>query len=138
MVELLLKKGDKVAATLRNPDDLTDLAAEYPTSQLVIVKLDVSHRSDISPAFEKARQAFGRIDVVFNNAGQMVVGEVESLSEEVARKLFDVNFWGAANVTREAVRFFRDVNSPPGGSLLQVSSQAGIVACPAMGFYSAS
>ncbi|KIK91770.1 hypothetical protein PAXRUDRAFT_830542 [Paxillus rubicundulus Ve08.2h10] len=138
MVELLLKKGDKVAATLRKPDDLADLAAEYPTSQLVVVKLDVSQSPDISPAFETARQAFGRIDVVFNNAGQMVVGEVESLPEEDARKLFDVNFWGAANITREAVRFFRDVNSPAGGCLLQVSSQAGIVACPAVGFYSAS
>ncbi|KIJ18301.1 hypothetical protein PAXINDRAFT_97721 [Paxillus involutus ATCC 200175] len=50
--------------------------------------------------------------VVFNNAGQIVVGEVD------AHKPFDVNFWGAANITKEAVRFFRDVNSPAGGRLL--------------------
>jgi NAD(P)-dependent dehydrogenase (short-subunit alcohol dehydrogenase family) len=138
MVELLLKKGDKVVATLRKPSDLADLATEYPTSQLVVVKLDVTQSSDISPAFEKARQTFGRIDVVFNNAGQLVMGEVEAVPEEDARKLFDVNFWGAANVTKEAVRFFRDVNSPAGGRLLQVSSLVGIVGGPVLGFYSAS
>ncbi|KIK91771.1 hypothetical protein PAXRUDRAFT_148756 [Paxillus rubicundulus Ve08.2h10] len=138
MVELLLKKGDKVVATLRKPADLADLAAEYPTSQLVVVKLDVSQSLEISPAFEKARQAFGRVDVVFNNAGQFVIGEVEGVPEEDARKLFDVNFWGAANITKEAVRFFRDVNSPAGGRLLQVSSHVGIVGAPAVGFYSAS
>jgi NAD(P)-dependent dehydrogenase (short-subunit alcohol dehydrogenase family) len=70
--------------------------------------------------------------VVFNNSGQIVVGEVD------ARKPFDVNFWGAANITKEAVRFFRDVNSPAGRRLLQVSSLVGIVGRPVVGFYSAS
>ncbi|KAF9221717.1 NAD(P)-binding protein [Gyrodon lividus] len=83
----------------------------------------------------KARQAFGRIDVVFNNAGQSMMGEVESVPEEDARRLFDVNFWGMANVSKEAIRFFRDVNSPAGGRLLQVSSGVGIVGAPATGFY---
>ncbi|KAF9238679.1 hypothetical protein BU15DRAFT_88303 [Melanogaster broomeanus] len=131
MVELLLNKGNKVVATLRNPDDLADLAAKYPTSQLVVVKLDVTRSSDVSAAFEKARQAFGRIDAVFNNAGQTQVGEVEGVPEEAARSVFEVNFW-------EAVRFFRDVNTPAGGRLLQLSSLAGIVGAPAIGFYSAS
>ncbi|KAF9246605.1 hypothetical protein BU15DRAFT_39967, partial [Melanogaster broomeanus] len=49
-----------------------------------------------------------------------------------------LSFWGAANVTKEAVRFFRDVNTPPGGRLLQVSSQVGIAGGPSAGFYSAS
>ncbi|KAF9232132.1 hypothetical protein BU15DRAFT_81563 [Melanogaster broomeanus] len=138
MVELLLDRGNKVVATLRNPDALADLAAKYPTSQLVVVKLDVTQSSDVLAAFEKARQAFGKIDVVFNNAGQIQMGEVEAVPEEAARSVFEVNFWGAANVTKEAVRFFRDVNTPPGGRLLQVSSQGGIVGAPAIGFYSAS
>ncbi|KAF9226943.1 NAD(P)-binding protein [Gyrodon lividus] len=138
MVELLLKQGDKVVATLRKPEDLVDLVAKYPASQLVLVKLDVTQSSQVPLAFEKARQAFGRIDVVFNNAGQSMMGEVESVPEEDARRLFDVNFWGAANVTKEAVRFFRDVNSPAGGRLLQVSSHVGMAGAPATGFYSAS
>ncbi|KAF9238678.1 NAD(P)-binding protein [Melanogaster broomeanus] len=137
-VARVLVTGSSVVATLRNPDALADLAAKYPTSQLVVVKLDVTHSSDVSAAFEKARQAFGRIDVVFNNAGQALMGEVEGVPEEVARSVFEVNFWGAANVTKEAVRFFRDVNTPAGGRLLQLSSQGGIVGAPAVGFYSAS
>ncbi|KAF9246602.1 hypothetical protein BU15DRAFT_70679 [Melanogaster broomeanus] len=53
------------------------------------------------------------------------MGEVEAVPEEAARSVFEVNFLGAANVTKEAVRFFRDVNTPPGGRLLQVSSAGG-------------
>ncbi|KIJ60909.1 hypothetical protein HYDPIDRAFT_31787 [Hydnomerulius pinastri MD-312] len=138
MVELLLKKGDKVAATLRKPDALSDLASTYPSSQLILLKLDVTQSSEVSSAFVKAHETFGRIDVVFNNAGQNVLGEVESLPEDEARRLFDVNFWGAANVTKEAVRVFRELNSPAGGRLLQVSSRLGIVGGPASGYYSAS
>ncbi|KAF9238680.1 hypothetical protein BU15DRAFT_88304 [Melanogaster broomeanus] len=113
MVELLLNKGNKV-----------HLAPKYPTSQLLVVKLDVTHSSDISAAFEEARQTFGKIDVVFNNAGLTQMGEVEGVPEEAARS--------------EAVRFFRDVNIPAGGRLLQVSSQVGLAGLPAVGFYSAS
>lgn len=137
-MELLLNKGDKVVATLRNPDALADLVTTYPISQLLVVKLDVTQSSDVPAAFEKARQTFGRVDVVFNNAGQGLIGEVEGVPEAAARSLFEVNFWGAANVTKEAVRFFREVNTPTGGRLLQVSSQVGIAGGPGTGFYSAS
>ncbi|KAH7890341.1 hypothetical protein F5I97DRAFT_1800051 [Phlebopus sp. FC_14] len=138
MVQLLLSKGDKVIATLRKPEALSGLTTKYSPSQLLVVQLDVTKSSEVSAAFSKAKEVFGRIDVVFNNAGQNVLGEVESLPEEEARQLFDVNFWGAANVTKEAVRFFREVNSPVGGRLLQVSSRLGIVGGAAGGYYSAS
>ena len=59
-------------------------------------------------------------------------------SEDVARELFDVNFWGAVNVSREAVRFFREVNNPQGGLLLQASSAGGIESLSALPYYCAS
>ncbi|KAH7927535.1 NAD(P)-binding protein [Leucogyrophana mollusca] len=138
MAELLLKKGDIVVATLRTPEALSDLSAQYPPDKLLVVKLDVTKKADVTAAFAKAQEVFGRIDVVFNNAGQIVLGEVESLSEESARQLLEVNFWGAAHVSREAVRFFREVNKPIGGRLLQVSSRLGLVGGPASAYYSAS
>ena len=138
MTEHLLKIGNKVVATLRKPEVLSDLTARYPPTQLLVVRVDVTSNADIATAFAKAEEVFGRIDVVFNNAGVSISGEVESLNEVDARDMFDVNFWGAASVTKEAVRFFREVNKPMGGRLLQVSSRLGLVGYAVCGFYSAS
>ena len=138
MTEHLLKIGNKVVATLRKPEVLSDLTARYPPTQLLVVKVDVTSNADITTAFAKAEEVFGRIDVVFNNAGVCIAGEVESVDEADARDMFDVNFWGAASVTKEAVRFFREVNKPMGGRLLQVSSRLGFVGQAVCGFYSAS
>ncbi|EMD35471.1 hypothetical protein CERSUDRAFT_116215 [Gelatoporia subvermispora B] len=140
MTELALEKGDSVAATLRRPEAITQLSDKYPPSQLLVLKLDVIKQDDINAAFEKAQAAFGRIDVVFNNAGYATVSEVESAQghEDVVRDMFEVNFWGAAHVSQAAIRCFRDVNKPAGGLLLQNSSLAGLEGMPAVGFYSAS
>lgn len=138
MTELLLNKGDKVLATLRNLDALSDLSAQFPSSQFLAIQLDVTDSAEVSAAFTRAKDTFGRIDVVFNNAGQCVVGEVESVSEEEARQMFEVNFWGAMYVSKEAVKFFREVNKPIGGRLLQVSSRVGLVGCAGNALYSAS
>ncbi|KAG1786168.1 uncharacterized protein HD556DRAFT_1507986 [Suillus plorans] len=135
MTELLLNKGDKVIATLRNPDALSDLSAQFSSSQLLVIQLDVTNSAGVSAAFAKAKEAFGRIDVVFNNAGQSVMGELESASEEEARAMFEVNFWGAMHVSKEAVKFFREMNKPIGGRLLQVSSRLGLVGGAAAAFY---
>lgn len=63
------------------------------------------------------------------------LGEIEGTPLDVARQLFEVNFWGAINVAREAVRFFREENEPSGGYLLNVSSLASLVGPPGLGFY---
>ncbi|KAG2142958.1 NAD(P)-binding protein [Suillus clintonianus] len=137
VTELLLNKGAKVIATLRQLDALSDLSAQFP-SQLLVIQLDVTNSAGVTAAFAKAKEVFGRIDVVLNNAGQCVIGEMESVSEEGARQMFEVNFWGAMHVSKEAVKFFREVNNPIGGRLLQVSSRLGLVGGPATAFYSAS
>ncbi|KAG0697674.1 NAD(P)-binding protein [Suillus ampliporus] len=138
MTELLLKNGNRVIATLRRKEALSDLAEQYPSSQLLIVQMDVVNSSEVTAAFAKAKDVFGRVDVVFNNAGIAIIGEMESMSDEEARKTFEVNFWGASNVTREAVRMFREVNKPVGGRLLQVSSMLGLIGRPAISYYAAS
>ena len=79
--------------------------------RLLVLKLDVTKQQDIIDAFQKAKEVFGRVDVVFNNAAYGVLAEVEGTPDDAARAVFDVDFWGAANVSREAVRFFREVLS---------------------------
>ncbi|KAK7693963.1 hypothetical protein QCA50_003538 [Cerrena zonata] len=138
MAELLLKKGEIVVATARKPEVLADLKAHYPSTQLLILQLDVNKLQDIKTTLTSAKNAFGRIDVVFNNAGYAVVGDIEATPEDEARTQFDTNFWGAANVSREAVRFFREENKPSGGLLITNTSLTGIVGVPGFGYYAAS
>ena len=139
MAKCVLKNGDIAVATLRTPSDLDALRAEYPSSdKLLIIKLDVTKPEEISSAFKEVKDKLGRIDYVFNNAGYAVIGEVEGVKEADARAMFEVNFWGAMNVAKEALEFFREVNKPQGGSLLNVSSSVGLVAKPPTGWYTAS
>ncbi|KAJ6481465.1 hypothetical protein C8R47DRAFT_1134514 [Mycena vitilis] len=138
MTEVVLAEGEIAVATLRTPADLDDLAAAHP-DRLLVVKCDVTKPDDIISAFSGAIKKFGRVDVVFNNAGYGIVSEIEATPDDTARALFDVNFWGAVAVSKEAVRVFRDVNpSNTGGRLLNVSSSAGLSGVPILGIYSAS
>ena len=138
MAELLLDKGEIVVATARTPSDLNDLKTKYSETQLLVLKLDVNNLSEIKNTFTEAKKAFGRVDVVFNNAGYATFAETEAHPEADARKLFETNFWGSANTSREAVRFFREENSPSGGFLLVNSSAGGIQAAPGLAYYSAA
>lgn len=137
ITEHLLSLKEIVVATLRTPSVLSNLTTKYPPSQLLVTKCDVTKRSDIVSAFQEAKKAYGRVDVVFNNAGFGVFGEIEGIDEKDARAMFDVNFWGAGNVNREAVRFFREENPKGAGGLLLVNtSMVGIFAPPTGGYYS--
>jgi hypothetical protein len=136
MVEVALAHGDNVVATLRTPSALADLARTFPATQLAVVPLDVTQADGVPRAFAAAQRAFGRIDVVFNNAGISAVGEAEGVPDETARRVFDVNFWGAVAVSREAVRFFRE--QARGGRLLTVSSVAAHETVPCAAYYCAS
>lgn len=138
MTELVLKNGDIAVATLRNPSALSELKSKYPATQFLVLALDVANTNDIKAAFETASTTFGKIDVVFNNAAAFQSGEAEGIPEADARRVFDVNFWGANNVTLEAIRVFRDVNKPQGGRLITISSATGFAPMPGSPYYVAS
>lgn len=138
MTEYALRRGDVAVATLRTPSVMDTLRAQWPEDKLIVLKLDVTKRGDISHALEYVKAKVGRIDFVFNNAGYGLMAEVEGTPEDAAKAMFDVNFWGAAYIAREAIEFFRDVNKPRGGTLLNVSSYMGLVPQPLMGYYVAS
>lgn len=103
-----------------------------------MLKLDVTDKEAIKDTFAKAKATFGRIDVVFNNAGHSLVGEAEATPDDLARNVFEVIFWGAVHVSQEAVRFFREENQPQGGHLIQNSAIGGLIGVPTLGFYIAA
>lgn len=138
VTECALENGDSVVATLRRPSMMTDLSTKYPASQLLVLQLDVSDPAAITVAFKQAVATFNRVDVVLNNAGFYVVGEVEGISDKNSRAMFDAMFWGAGNVMKEAIRCFRDINRPMGGQLLNVSSRTALVPQPGSTLYAAA
>ncbi|MFT3794317.1 SDR family NAD(P)-dependent oxidoreductase [Flavobacterium sp.] len=132
--EAFLKRGDKVAATARNPKDLEALTQQYGDAVLPI-KLDVNNRSEAFSAIQKAKDHFGTIDVVINNAGYGVFGTIEETSETQAREQIETNVFGLLWVTQAALPVMRQQGH---GHIIQVSSVLGIATLPVLGVYNAS
>ncbi|KAE9397752.1 NAD(P)-binding protein [Gymnopus androsaceus JB14] len=140
VVKVILQKGHIAISTFRSIDK-PPVLEELESPRLLSIHCDLTSEKDIKDLFSKAESTFGRIDVVFNNAGIGMLSEIEGAPIDKARGLFEVNFWGTALVSQEAVRVFRDVNPKSGiqgGRLLNMSSLAGIAPAPGIGFYSAS
>ena len=129
-----LRRGDRVAATARDPRTLDDLAQEHGDALLPIA-LDVTDREAVFEAVRNAHEHFGQLDVVVNNAGYGQFGMVEELSEQEARDQIETNLFGALWVTQAALPFLREQGS---GHFLQVSSIGGISAFQGIGIYHAS
>jgi NAD(P)-dependent dehydrogenase (short-subunit alcohol dehydrogenase family) len=129
-----LERGDKVAATARDMATLEPLVQQYGDAILPL-KLDVTDRSAVFEAVDKAHSAFGRLDVVLSNAGYGHQGAVEELSEQDARVQIDTNLFGALWVAQAALPILRAQNS---GHLIAVSSVLGVVGIPNLGIYNAS
>lgn len=132
--KVALETGDQVVAVARNIDKLNDLMKHYQES-LLPLKLDVTDRSAVFTTVAKAVSHFGRLDIVINNAGNMVLGMVEEQSEEEARRQLETNFFGALWVCQAALPYLREQRS---GHIIQISSIGGIVTGPMTGVYSAS
>jgi NAD(P)-dependent dehydrogenase (short-subunit alcohol dehydrogenase family) len=136
--EAVLARGDIVVATLRKPEAISFLTERYPASQLHVLALDVTKHADVERGFAYVREKLGRLDVVFNNAGIGFMSQLEGAPEDASRHVFEVNFWATLDVTKESIKFFREVNEPGvGGVLLQCSSVAGLVSPPSFSIYSA-
>ncbi len=129
-----LGRGDKAAATARDTSSLGDLVARYGDAILPI-QLDVTDRDAAFAAVRQAREHFGRLDVIVNNAGYGQFGMVEEISEQEIRAQLETNVLGALWVTQAALPCLREQGS---GHILQVSSIGGISAFRNTGAYHAS
>ena len=104
LLEAVLASGERAVATARKPEALSELSRQYPSTRLLVVPLDVTNEEQIKAAFKTATAHFRRLDVVVNNAGYGVQGEIAGTPEAEARRVIETLFWGAVHVTKEASR----------------------------------
>jgi NAD(P)-dependent dehydrogenase (short-subunit alcohol dehydrogenase family) len=130
LTEQLLARGDRVAATLRKPDQLADLAAMHG-DRLWVRALDVTDTAAMRAVVDAAFAELGRIDVVVSNAGYGVVGAAEELSD-TQTDLIAPNLTGSIQLARAVVPHLR---AQAGGHILQVSSMGGQLAFPGFSLY---
>lgn len=132
LTEAVLDTGDQVVATARRPEQLDDLVARYG-QRIRTAALDVTDPAAARSAVAEAVEAFGRLDVVVNNAGYANSGPIEEMAEADFREQFEANFFGVVNVTRAALPVLRGERS---GVFVQFSSVGGRVGgTPGMGAY---
>lgn len=134
LAQLVLKKGYKAVVTARNTNDINDIVSGYPDTS-VAVKLDVTQPAQVKNAVAEALKKFDRIDVLVNNAGIGYFGAIEESEEDEIRRMFEINFFGLAAVTKEVLPIMRAQHS---GHIVNISSIGGLVAFPAVGFYNAT
>lgn len=126
-----LEHGWNVVATMRTPD-----RANLPTSERMrVLALDVTDRDSITKAVEGGISAFGGLDVVVNNAGIGLFSAFEATPEERTREVFETNTFGVMAVTQAIIPHLRERRS---GTIINVTSSAGIVPMPLVAPYTAS
>src|SRR5947207_57010 len=125
IAEAVLASRDRLVATARDPRRLEDLVKKYG-DQMRTAPLDVTDEREAYAAVQTAVDAFGRLDVVVNNAGFGDIAPFEQLSAERFKAVIDTNFYGVVNVTRAAV----PQRKQRSGCILQISSVGGRLTRP--------
>lgn len=130
----LLEQGHRVVVTARNPAQVADIVYGKEDRALTI-QLDVTQQEEIDAAVQTVMDTWGRIDVLVNNAGIGYFGALEESDEAEIRKMFEINVFGLANMTKAVLPVMRAQRS---GHILNISSIGGLTAYPALSFYHAT
>jgi NAD(P)-dependent dehydrogenase (short-subunit alcohol dehydrogenase family) len=134
LTDQLLARGDRVAATLRRPEQLADLAAAHG-DRLWVRALDVTTTAQLREVVDAAFTELGRIDVVVSNAGYGVFGAAEALSDTQIDVLIATNLTGCIQLARAVAPHLR---AQGGGRILQMSSMGGLIGFPGFALYHAT
>jgi NAD(P)-dependent dehydrogenase (short-subunit alcohol dehydrogenase family) len=131
LAKAVLDHGDLVIATARDVEQVRDFEQSGPELARA-VRLDVTDPDQVTEAVDTALDAFGRIDVLVNNAGYGSMGAIEEVSDEEIRRQFEVNVFGVLNVTRAVLPHMRERRR---GHVVNISSVGGFVGVPGFGIY---
>ncbi|SDS50448.1 NADP-dependent 3-hydroxy acid dehydrogenase YdfG [Mucilaginibacter mallensis] len=135
LVKKLLDRGDKIAATSRNIQALQASVGETKSDQFLALTVNLNDGDSIKKSVQETIAAFGRIDVLVNNAGYGPAGAAEDISEADIRNIFEVNVLAVFNVTKSILPVMRNQGS---GHIINMSSILAFSAAPGWSAYSAT
>jgi len=134
IAEAVLAVGDKLVATARRPQQLSDLVERYG-DHVRAVALDVTDEHAAMAAVQLAVDVFGRLDVLVNNAGYGNLAAIEDTTMQDFRAQLETNLFGVVNLTKAAIPVMRRQGA---GRILQFSSVGGRVGPIGRGAYAAA
>lgn len=132
------REGAKTALLSRSREKLQKVAEEIRAvnPDVLVVTADVSVPEEVKEAVQKVLSEFGRIDILFNNAGSSFVGSIEDDDFiEKTKQLLDVDYFGTVHMTREVLPVMKEQGS---GHIVNMSSVVGKKAFPRFGGYSSA
>ena len=134
LTKLVLARGWRAVVTARDPRQVEALVAGYDGKALPRT-LDVTDPAAVEAAVASATDAFGRIDVLVNNAGIGYFAAIEEGEDAAIRRMFEINVFGLTHLTQAVLPQLRRQRS---GHIVNFSSIGGLCAYPALGFYNAT
>ncbi|MBV1690165.1 SDR family NAD(P)-dependent oxidoreductase [Novosphingobium sp. G106] len=134
LAEILLARDERVVATARKPETLADLVAGHDELALAL-KLDITRGEDIEQAVAAAKDRFGAIDVLINNAGYGGFGTVDDAPIDEARAVFETNYFGTLALIKAVLP---DMIARRSGQIVNIGSVAGQIGFPGISYYSSS
>ncbi|GAU84309.1 SDR family oxidoreductase [Bosea sp. BIWAKO-01] len=136
-----LKDGYRTVLAGRRADALEETIklSGAPAAQALAVSTDVTDQASVKNLFARTKEAFGRLDVLFNNAGVNAPGGIllEDLSREQWQAVVDTNLTGPFLCTQEAFKLMKD-QSPRGGRIINNGSISAQVPRPNSAAYTAT
>jgi short-subunit dehydrogenase len=137
LAERLAADGARLLLAARSRDRLEELAQTLRQrgADAVAVPADVAAAADRTRLLDAARERFGGLDVLINNAGISSFGHFADSTEEILRQIMEVNFFAPAELTRSALPLLRQGRQP---AVVNIASMCGRRAMPAWTEYSAS
>ncbi|HTL08120.1 MAG TPA: SDR family NAD(P)-dependent oxidoreductase [Chitinophagaceae bacterium] len=135
LVKKLLASGYRVAATSRNLQRLKEAVGIIDTDRFLLLAVNLNNSDCIDESIQQTIAAFGRIDVLVNNAGYGMSGTIEEIPEEDISKIFEVNVFAVINVVKSVLPVMRKQGI---GHIINIGSVAGFVGAPGWSVYSAT
>lgn len=134
---LLAAKGAKLVLAARREDRLAALADEIATTgaEVVFKACDVRDAAQVKAVVDLAREAFGRVDVMFNNAGIMPLAPMSALKTDEWNDIVDINIKGVLNGIAAVLPLMEDQGS---GQIINTASVAAHSVAPTAAVYCAS
>lgn len=129
--EAALQRGDQVAATARNTDSIADLKEKYG-DKVLILPLDVTVPAQVESAVRTAKEHFGKLDIVLNNAGYSLVGMIEECKPDEIRAMYETNLLGPIAVIQAVLPVLREQGY---GHIMGTGSNVGHFTLPMIGYY---